>query len=189
MSEVEACYRGSDGERTRALYARLTAAGPAGLVAVNLLRACKNSERAKTYKSRRSGAAAYGTKDWAIGQLVDVLVQHAGALGIVWGWGRDEKAINFENVLYVEVPGAGQISFHVAYRREGPDYGGEWDGMKDVAAGRVIRFANGVLGIEQPPLPTEEKRDGLSTGTKGATGEGAARGQARPEGRQEALDL
>lgn len=187
MSEVEACYRGSDGERTRALYARLTEVGPAGLVAVNLLRACKNSERAKQYKSRRSSGAAYGTKDWAIGQLVDVLVQHAGALGIVWGWGRDEKAINFENVLYVEVPGAGQISFHVAYRREGTDYRGQWDGMKDVAAGRVIRYANAVLGIEQPPA--EEKHDGLPTGTEGTAAQGAARAEVRAEGQQEALDL
>lgn len=174
MSEVEACYYGSNGDRTKALYEALKAKGPAGVVAVNLLRASKNSERAKQYKSGRSVRAAYGSKDWALGELLGALSGHGEALGFVWGWGRDEKAVNFEDVLYIDIPGCGQVSHHLSYRGSGPDYPGEWDGAKGTGPERVIKFANAVLSGE--PINQEEV-DVKGNGTEGA-------GSARAEGEQ-----
>lgn len=171
QTEVEACYHGSDGAATTALYEKLQAAGPAGAVAVNLLRACKNSERAKGYKSRRSVGAAYGSKDWALGQLIGALMAHAEGLGVAWGWGLDPKTGGYEHVLYVEVPGSGQVSFHMSYRGAGPDYGKPWDGVKGVAAGRIIRYAHQVLGIE-----VEQQEE--SHGPRQGRGEGAAAADA-----------
>lgn len=184
-SEVAVCYYGSDGDRTKALYDRLKAMGPAGHVAVNLLRACKNSERAKAYKSRRSVGAAYGTKEWAIGELIGTLMAHADSLGIAWGWGRDEKTVNFENVLYIEVPDSGQISFHIGYRGAGPDHVNPWDGVRGVAAARVIRYANAILGIEQPEDATNEpQRDRPETAPADAAGSEQARASEQPQDEQ-----
>lgn len=184
MSEVEACYLGSDGDRTRALYNRLKAKGAQGLIAVNLMRACKNSERAKQYKSGRSRGKAYDTKDWSIGQLAEVLVEHAEIIGIAWGWGRDENAINFENVLYVEVPGTGQVSFHTRYRLAGPDYEKPWDGATGTAPERIIRFAEAVLGIikEEANVSRQDRTEG----TDAPRNEG---GEVREAESQPALDL
>lgn len=188
MSEVGDCYYGSDGFRTTALYERLKKEGGGrGLIAVNLLRSCKNSERAKGYKSRRSVGAAYGTKDWALGQLVDALILHGGAAGFEWGWGYDAKAVAYENVLYVEVPGCGQVSFHMSHRLAGPDHGKPWDGVRGVAAARVIRYAETVLGIQ----PKQEEENVARPDRP--EGEGAPRdagGEVREaEARQAALDL
>lgn len=154
MNEVSECYFGSNGDRTKALYERLKEKGPTGIVAVNLLRATKNSERAKQYKSGRSRGAAYQTKDWSLGELIGALMAHGDALGFVWGWGRDEKTINFEDVLYIDVPGCGQTSHHMSYRGSGPDYAGEWDGAKGTGPERVIKYATAVLTGE--PLNQEE---------------------------------
>jgi len=142
--EIVRTYRGSDGDRTKALYQRLEALGPAGLVAVQLLRAQKNSERAKTYRSRRSRFAAYDTKEWAMDKLREALMAHAAALGIVWGWGEDEGQPFHKHVLYVELP-TGQVSFHAAVRGGGPDYEKRWDGVRGVSADRIIRWAARLL--------------------------------------------
>lgn len=189
MNEVQACYEGSSGDRTRALYDRLFRVGPAGRVAVNLLRACKNSERAKLYRSGRSRAKAYSTKDWSIGELAEALDDHAKTLGIAWGWGRDEKAVNFENVLYVEVPGAGQVSFHTSHRYAGPDYGNAWDGAKGTAPERIIRYASTVLGIEPPPAK-EQENVARQDRPEGADAPPDARGEVRQaEEQQASFDL
>jgi hypothetical protein len=195
MSEVRACYVGSDGDRTAALYARLKAVGPQGVVAVNLLRACKNSERAKGYKSRRSTRAAYSTKDWSIGQLVDSLIEHGAALKIEWGWGYDAKAVNFEHVLYVEVPDCGQISFHIGWRRGGADHAKPWDGARGTGAARAIRYAESVLGIDVSFSPSNAGlNQGGQDGARSDRAEGAdaARdegGEVREAEGQAALDL
>lgn len=169
-TEVEEAYYGSDGAATLELFERLKALGGPGLLAMNLFRVCKNSERAKTYRSRRSVGAAYGTKDWALGQLVGTLIDFPG-LGVAWGWGYDAKTVAFEHVVYVDVPGSGQVSFHTGMRGAGPDYGRPWDGVRGVAAGRIIRYAHRVLGIE-----VEQKEE--SHGPRQCRGEGAAAADA-----------
>lgn len=149
LEEVAAVYAGSDGDATRALYAALLGRPPRGEIAMNLFRATKRSERAKGYRRGRHARAAYGVKDYSIGELCRALAAGAAPLGIAWGWGRDEKAVNFEDVLYVDVPGAGQVSFHCRGRKAGPDYTGQWDGAKGTAADRVVRWAHAVLhGVE-----------------------------------------
>ena len=67
-------YYGSDGESTKALYARLWKLGPVGVIAVNLFRACKCSERAKQYHGGIRGkgsyrSMAYERKQWSIAAL------------------------------------------------------------------------------------------------------------------------
>ncbi|MGR4927364.1 hypothetical protein ACIPUD_11210 [Bradyrhizobium sp. CAR08] len=141
FNQILAIYEGSDGEATKAMYVELETMGPIGLVAINLFRACKTSGRAKNYRGRRYKGAAYDTKQWSMENLAKVLSEHGDALGIVWGWERDEKQEFHNWVLYVDTPRLrGQVSFHTAARGQGPDYPGAWDGVKDVAAQRICRF-------------------------------------------------
>lgn len=185
MSEIEHAYLGSDADKTRAVYQRLMECGGPGRIAVNLLRASKNSERAKLYKSGRSSRAAYGTKDWAIGELIGALAAHADEIGIVWGWGRDEKTIAFEDVLYVDIP-SGQVSFHVGYRGSGPEYRGEWDGVRGEGARRIIAFANSVLTGE--PIKKEDHHVERNR-TEGTSPAGTAGTELREPQEQKAFDL
>jgi hypothetical protein len=150
LARVARCYNGSDADATRALYADLMSNGGwPGHVAVNLLRAQKTSARAKLYRGGngkgRYSAQAYETKNWSMEQLCKVLVAHGAELGIVWGWQADPEQEYHSMVLYVEMHGFGQASFHTKDRGEGPDYPNKWDGVRGQTAERILRFAAAVL--------------------------------------------
>lgn len=149
LSAVTNVYSGSDADATRALYARLERLGPAGTIAVNLLRAQKNSARAKVYRGGERGrgsyrSMAYERKQWAMGQLTKALSDHGQACGITWGWGIDQAQEYHNVVLYVDLP-TGQVSFHTDRREVGPDYAGKWDGVRGVSPERVCSFAAQLL--------------------------------------------
>lgn len=147
LTEVLRVYHGSDGDATTALYERLWRLGPAGAIAVNLFRACKNSARAKVYRGGGYRGAAYDRKQWAMDNLDKTLWQHAGALDLRWGWGEDEKQTYHRWVLYVDLP-TGQVSFHTKDRGTGPDYPAKWDGAVDASAGRICRWCAQLLSKE-----------------------------------------
>lgn len=143
--EIATVYSASDGEATRRLYARLEQLGPKGAIAVNLFRACKCSERAKLYrKGPGHKTAAYERKDWSIKNLAGILEAHGANLGIAFGWGVDEamkiSGDPHHHVIYVEIPGHGQVSFHNGMRYGGPDYAGKWDGARKTAPERICRW-------------------------------------------------
>lgn len=148
LATIVRTYEGSDGNATQNLYTQLTAMGPAGIVATNLLRACKCSELAKKYRGGNGNgsyrAQAYARKQYSIENLDRELVTHAAALGIRWGWGHDPKQQYHSAVLYVDLP-TGQVSFHTERRGTGPDYPGEWDGVRGVGAQRVISWSNSLF--------------------------------------------
>lgn len=144
LQRVVRVYEGSNGDATKALYDEVSALGPQGVVAVNLFRANKNSARAKVYRGGIRGRGsyrgmAYDRKQWAMGNLCQVLGRHAGACGITWGWGVDDEAPKFRHVLYVDIP-TGQVSFHTESRLDGPDYPGEWDGVRGASVDRICRW-------------------------------------------------
>ena len=58
LRRVVRTFAGSSADASAALYADLQAAGPAGVVAAFLLRAQKNSGRAKVYRGRSYRNAA-----------------------------------------------------------------------------------------------------------------------------------
>lgn len=156
FDDIMAVYAGSDGEATKGLYLHLGEQGPRGLVAVKLLQACKASERAKLYTRGKWRAVAYDKKDWAIGELCRSMALSFPDVIESWGWGFDAKSIGFEHVLYCDVPGAGQVSFHTSHRRDGPDYAGAWDGIRGDAARRICLWAEAVLhGRELSPIEPE----------------------------------
>jgi hypothetical protein len=148
LIEIAAIYEGSDGDRTKALYERLMALGPAGVVATNVFRACKNSERAKKYRGGngrgRYRDQAYERKQWALDNLAKALERHAADLGVGWGWGIDDKQDYHRHVLYVDLP-SGQVSFHTEARGSGPDYPGQWDGVRGASASRACSYAKRVM--------------------------------------------
>ena len=145
LPEIMAIYTGSDGEATKALYDTLNAVGPAGEVATNVFRTCKNSERAKKYRGGGYRGMAYERKDWAIGNLCTILNKHGAALGITWGWGRDPRSVGFEDVLYIDLP-TGQISFHNGRRFPNcPDYTKEWDRAIGTAPTRICTWIHQIL--------------------------------------------
>ena len=97
----------------------------------------------------------HDTKQWSLDNLVRVLV--AQDLGIRFGWGRDEKAVGFENVLYVDTP-MGQMSFHTERRGDGPDYPGVWDGAAKSGPDRICRWCEMLLISADAPV--EEAQSG-----------------------------
>lgn len=131
-------YAGSDGEATRALYAKLESFGPLGVVAVNLFRAQKCSARAKVYRGRGYRGAAYDRKDWSLKNLCATLAAHAAELGIVWGWKEDAAQSFHRWVLYVDLP-TGQVSFHAERPHSAERYAGDWD-HTHLSAERIVRF-------------------------------------------------
>ncbi len=145
-------YKASDGEATKALYARLEAAGPIGIIAMNLFRACKCSERAKAYRGGIRGrgsfkSMAYDRKAWSMQNLATALAEHGAALGFAWGWKEDPETLFGERaswVLYIDTP-QGQCSFHSPDRGAGPDYPSGWDQQRGMTTQRVIDFAGAVL--------------------------------------------
>lgn len=160
LDEVERTYRGSDGAATRQLYGRLEALGSVGHVAVNLLRACKCSERAKLYRKGPGHIGeAYARKDWSVGNLARILGESPF---LPWGWGLDvrlrDRGDPHHHVLYVETP-FGQVSFHTGERRAGPDHARPWDGARDESGSRACRWAALLLGADigvpdaNPPPP------------------------------------
>lgn len=152
LDEIVRVYEGSDGDATKALYARLEALGPVGIVAVNLFRANKSSSRAKVYRGGVRGQGsyrgmAYDRKQWAMENLCRVLGEHAAQLSITWGWGVDPKQEFHRHVLYVDLP-TGQVSFHTAARGDGPNYPGVWDGIGGASADRILRWIARLMKTE-----------------------------------------
>jgi hypothetical protein len=143
LTHIVRIYEGSDGDAMKALYARLEQLGPRGIVAANLLRAQKNSSRAKVYRRRYRGMT-YDRKQWAMSNLATALVAHGESLGLRWGWGVDVEQPKHNVVLYIDLP-TGQVSFHTEQRGEGPDYPGHWDGMRDTATGRICGWCARVM--------------------------------------------
>lgn len=152
LPDVIRVFEGSNGEETRQLYARLERIGPAGIIAMNLFRACKSSARAKVYRGGIRGqgsyrAMAYDRKHWSLKNLCDALTAHADELAIVWGWGIDDTQPMHRHVLYVEVA-TGQVSFHTGERLHGPDFPRAWDGVRGAAADRICRHIARLLAGE-----------------------------------------
>ena len=141
---AQTIFDGSDAESTKLLYARLTSIGPLGIIATNLFRAVKCSYRAKAYRKRVHSREAYGRKNWSLGNLSQILSEHAATIGINWGWGRDKTTPGYSWVLYCDLP-TGQVSFHTSTRELGPDYAGEWDGKLGESHGRVVRWTQAII--------------------------------------------
>lgn len=144
FADVLAVYEGSNGEETKAMYECLEKLGPVGFVAVNLFRAQKSSARAKVYRGRGYSGMAYDRKQWSIDNLAVVLGSHAPELGLVWGWGEDEKQEVHRHVLYVDLP-TGQVSFHSGHRGVGPAYGAAWDGQRNASPARICKWVAQLL--------------------------------------------
>lgn len=165
--DIAVVYNGSNGDATRALYAKLEKVGPLGVVALNIFRACKASARAKVYRGRGYKDDAYTKKQWSMDNLIRVLIAQED-LGIGFGWGRDEKAVGFENVLYVEIP-TGQMSFHTERRGDGPDYHGVWDGAAKTGPERICRWCEMLLISADAPTAKEERDGDRGNGAAGQT--------------------
>jgi|SRR6185503_18957545 len=142
--EAYRIWNGSDGAATTEFYNRLKQRGPAGEIAVALFRANKNSARAKVYRGGIRGkgsyrSMAYERKDWSLEQLCIALEQHSGILGIIWGWSLDTSQPIHNQVLYLDIPDIGQVSFHTKTRLRGPEYPGRWDGTR-LSTERICRL-------------------------------------------------
>lgn len=154
----------SDGEVTKAYYAELKAIGPAGEFAMNLFRAQKTSTRAKRYRGRPGRgeptyrSMAYDVKAFSLKQLCLILSDHAASLGVTWGWGIDFAESFNRHVLYIDLPGYGQVSFHSPERYSGPEYPGAWDGAHK-SAERILAFCNEVHASMAKPKSTRTPDD------------------------------
>lgn len=158
-------YLGSNSDQTKLLYAKLESYGPVGVVAMNLFRAQKCSERAKVYRGGSGGVRyrdmAYERKNWSIKCLCEVLEGHGNELGIEWGWKQDPEQEWFPWVLYVELP-TGQVSFHSQNRGVGPDFDGEWDMRGGMCPWRIVKWVDSIIethaGVESGKQVQNESR-------------------------------
>lgn len=142
LADIMGVYLGSDAAPTTSLYAELQRLGPMGIIAMNLFRAMKASERAKVYRGGGYRGQAYQKKQWSMDNACAALLEHGVALS--WGWGIDPKQPVHRHVLYVDLP-SGQISFHGEFRGKGPDYPGQWDGKLGQGPDRVTRWCAELL--------------------------------------------
>lgn len=148
MISAQEAYDSRKPEETTAFYDVLIRRGPVGQVAFGLFRAQKRSHVAKGYRRRRWRNGAYDAKGEALRYLNAALAAH-GALK--WGWGRDLMVDRYSHVLYVETP-HGQVSFHSESNHGGPEFAGEWDGVREVSEKRVVRFCDDVTRLPQAPI-------------------------------------
>jgi hypothetical protein len=140
---THAIYEGSDAAATRGLFKDLKSCGPDGLLAIELFRACKASERAKVYRGKGYRDKSYERKQ----QAMDVLCKVLSGSTYEWGWGIDDKQPVHYHVLYVDIP-TGQVSFHSGTRSEGPDYPKLWDGQPGQSADRICQWIDGMFVYE-----------------------------------------
>lgn len=138
LANAALVFTESDGRLTVAYYRRLQEKGAMGIIAMNLFRAQKTSERAKQYRGRGYKQASYDVKNYSLSQLCASLGNH-----LPWGWKRDPNTTAYEWVLYVDLP-TGQVSFHSATRGDGPDYPGEWSG-EHTSRENVLAFCDSIL--------------------------------------------
>ncbi len=152
IGDIYRIYKGSDGAITKMFYDELQTLGPKGVVAVNLFRALKASERAKQYRggdgNRSFRSMAYEKKSWSISVLSGILEVHATSMRLIWGWGIDDflrkRDDPHHHVLYVELPN-GQVSFHNGQRHGGPMFMGKWDGARGQGPGRICNWIASIL--------------------------------------------
>ena len=134
-------FHQQNGEVTKNYYAKMNSKGLPGQLAVALFRAQKRSTAAKKYRRGKFSHAAYDVKNWSLSEVCRILaVMQAFESAPRWGWKRDPKTSGYEWVLYVELP-TGQCSFHSPERLNGPDYGGEWDGI-GMSQERICRYCD-----------------------------------------------
>lgn len=127
ISPARAIFEQNDGKVTAAYYESLAGCGLLGRIAVALFRAQKRSARAKDYRPGKYRRAAYDVKAWSMQELCKMLLRDGAAPlhGITWGWKEDPDVLFGERpsrVLYVDLPGIGQCSFHSPVRYEGEVY-------------------------------------------------------------------
>lgn len=150
-SEVRAreVFAQSDRAVTKAFYEELERRGPAGAVAINLMRAQKASSRAKQYHGGIRGVGsfsslAYANKSQAMLTLCKILESHGSKLRIRFGW-KEDPSVKFGRsswVLYVDLP-QGQVSFHCPERLSMHTYTGEWDHSHS-SEDRILEFCQRV---------------------------------------------
>lgn len=139
-------FEGSDAALTRTYNTDLRRAGETGRLAVALLKAQKASNRAKKYRGGPASggsysALAYQRKNDALAELCELLMARTER---TWGWKIDPRESHARWVLYVELPGHGQVSFHNIKRLQGPDYPREWDGERR-SVERICSFCDTVM--------------------------------------------
>ena len=154
LADARSVYQASDGALTVAFYRRLCACGNVGRIAMNLMRAQKTSSRAKKYHGRGYRQASYETKNYSLGQLCLALM--ADDSGFSWGWGYDRNTPGYSWVLYVDLPGVGQCSFHSPEKGKGPDYKRGWDGCNGTSEPHILDFCDLVLKNHENALIPEE---------------------------------
>lgn len=149
-TRVHAIYAHSGGEETQALFAELEALGAMGVLAKNLFRAQKCTQRALDQAATVWAHYAMGRKRWALDQLLDQLrvTPPAELPGITYGWVSDLDAGDPERpyALVVTLP-TGTVSFRSKILHPGPTLPrAAWDGadMPTIVA-RILAFVDLVL--------------------------------------------
>ena len=143
MTALEVFHQ-KNGDVTKAYYAHLDSLGLRGQIGTSLFRAQKRSSAAKSYRGGRFRRAAYDVKNWSITEIVRLLYGNEARHGLTWGWKRDPNTPGYAWVLYVDLP-TGQVSFHSAERLSGPDYAGDWDGVRDASVTRILEYCDSLV--------------------------------------------
>lgn len=124
--------------------------GKAGQLAFGLFRAQKRSTRAKTYR-RGLRRNAYEGKHEALKYVDSVLTRNPDLVS-GWGWRIDRNQQYHNQVLYVDLIGIGQCSFHDEIAASSQKYAGEWDQSKP-SLDSILAYCDFVMAtVESKPL-------------------------------------
>jgi hypothetical protein len=137
---------------TRWILRQLTACGPLGQVAAELVRIQKAGTQAGVYR----GTAASGNsfRELALRRKREHLLKLVGLLGSMrpapsWGWANDPLQPQARWVLCLDLP-TGQVSFHSSERFEGPDYTRRRESDVSPREHRILAFCDALLSGTLP---------------------------------------
>lgn len=149
MQAIQA-FEAKNASQTVAYQNELLNRGDLGQIAFGLFRAQKRSTRAKTYR-RSMRQESYAAKSEALKYLDAGLHQWAEDHGIEWGWRGDPSQTYHNQVLYVQLPGHGQCSFHSERAFSKQRFYGDWDSTRPVVE-TVLAYCDAVMELDPREL-------------------------------------
>lgn len=149
INKVDCAFCTSDAPASRRLCKELDAMGPMGQLASLLFKAEKAHKQAKSYSGRApvSGRPyrgySYDRMREMLAKAIRLLDAHAKAMGVTWGWSRNDAPGKPLWVLCIDLP-TGQVTYRIQERHLEADC--ELESEHELLnSSRITKFCAGVL--------------------------------------------
>ena len=149
INKVDYAFCSSDAPASRGLCKELDALGPMGQLASLLFKAEKARMQARSYSGRApvSGRPfrgySYDRMREMLAKAIRLLDAHAKAMGIAWGWSRNDAPGKPPWVLSIDLP-TGQVTYRIQERHLEAD--NELESEDEILnSSRITKFCAEVL--------------------------------------------